>query len=288
MADSIGARLRRARERSRLTILQAAEKLHVDPEVLEALEADDFEALGAPVYVKGHLRHYAELVGEPVAALFELYSQGTRVAPPDLTRIAKAPPDDAGRLVVPAVAVVILFALAGTLWWGLRLWKRQWAPHPVAATAAGDAAAARPSAAAPRPTRLAISSSAAVSGAVPSAAAATAAVTPPSSKAAQGAATGASAPGQINATFKYSADSWTEVDDATGRRLLYGMATGPAMREVAGVPPLTVTLGDADGVTIEVGGHETSIARFVRSDHTARFLIAADGRALPAPPKKGG
>ena len=76
MSEGIGARLRGARERSRLTILQAAERLHVDPDILEALEADDFAALGAPVYVKGHLRHYAELVGESPEALFELYSQG--------------------------------------------------------------------------------------------------------------------------------------------------------------------------------------------------------------------
>ena len=269
MSESIGARLRSARERSRLTILQAAEKLHVDPEILEALEADDFEALGAPVYVKGHLRHYAELVGEPAAALFEIYSQSTRIAPPDLTRIAKAPPDDAGRLIVPAAAVVILFAVAGTVWWGLTLWNRQWGPHPVAIPTRG-ATAARQLPPALLPVTRYGASPAPGSGPVPAAAA------------------GASARAEIEATFKYSADSWTEVYDATGRRLLYGMSTGPATRQRSGVPPLSVMLGDAADVTIVVDGHEASIARFVRSDHTARFLIAADGRVLPAPPKKGG
>ena len=126
MAEGIGARLRGARERRRLTILQAAEKLHVDPDILEALEADNFAALGAPVYVKGHLRHYAELVGESTEALFDLYSQGTRVPPPDLTRIAKALPDDASRLVAPALIVVIGFAVAGTVWWGFSLSHRHW------------------------------------------------------------------------------------------------------------------------------------------------------------------
>lgn len=287
MSESIGARLRSARERSRLTILQAAEKLHVDPEILEALEADDFEALGAPVYVKGHLRHYAELVGEPVAALFEIYSQSTRIAPPDLTRIAKVPPDDAGRLIVPAAAVVILFAVAGTAWWGLTLWNRQWGPHPVAIPTHG-ATAARQLAPALLPVTRYGASPAPGSGPVPAAAAATAAVPPPSSRAGRGAKAGAPARAEIDATFKYSADSWTEVYDATGRRLLYGMSTGPATRQLSGVPPLSVMLGDAADVTIEVDGHEASIARFVRSDHTARFLIAADGRVLPAPPKKGG
>ncbi|MBW4051151.1 MAG: helix-turn-helix domain-containing protein [Proteobacteria bacterium] len=287
MSESIGARLRSARERSRLTILQAAEKLHVDPEILEALEADDFEALGAPVYAKGHLRHYAELVGEPAAALFELYSRSTRIAAPDLTRIAKAPPADAGRLIVPVVAAVILLAVAAGIWWGLTLWDRQSGAQPVAIPTRG-VPLAQQLPLTPQPGTGTVASPASASGPVPSAAPATAIVPRPSSTAGQVAKPGASARGEIDATLKYSADSWTEVYDGTGRRLLYGMSTGPATRQLAGVPPLSVMLGDADGVTIEVGGHEASIARFVRSDHTARFLIAADGRVLPAPPKKGG
>jgi cytoskeleton protein RodZ len=94
--------------------------------------------------------------------------------------------------------------------------------------------------------------------------------------------------GEIDAVFTYSADSWTEVYDATGRRLLYGLSNGPATRKLEGVPPLSVMLGDASGVTIEVGGRAASISRFVRADHTAHFLIAADGSVLAAPRKKGG
>jgi cytoskeleton protein RodZ len=94
--------------------------------------------------------------------------------------------------------------------------------------------------------------------------------------------------GEIDAVFTYSASSWTEVYDATGRRLLYGLPTAPARRKLQGVPPLSVMLGDAGDVTIEVGGRAKSITRFVRPDHTARFLIAADGSVLAAPRKKGG
>ena len=55
--SGIGARLRAGRERMGLTLLQVAEKLHVDAKVIESLEAERFDALGAPVFVKGHLRH---------------------------------------------------------------------------------------------------------------------------------------------------------------------------------------------------------------------------------------
>ena len=47
----IGVRLRAARERKGLTVLQSAEKLHMDARLLEALEAGDFASLGADVYV---------------------------------------------------------------------------------------------------------------------------------------------------------------------------------------------------------------------------------------------
>jgi cytoskeleton protein RodZ len=270
MSEGIGARLRSARERSRLTILQAAERLHLDPDVLEALEAENFAALGAPVYVKGHLRHYAELVGEPVEALFDLYSQGTRVPQPDLTRIPQPLEDDARRLVAPAVIVVIGFAVAGAVWWGLSLSHRQWsmvAARPVPAAARLlQQQAMLPSPHLPVP----VASASPASGTVP---ATNAGVVPH---------------GQINVVLTYSADCWTEVYDATGRRLLYGLSTGPATRKLEGVPPIDVLLGYASGVSIEVGGRAASISRFVRPDHTARFLIAADGGVLAAPPKNGG
>jgi cytoskeleton protein RodZ len=285
MSEGIGARLRGARERSRLTILQAAERLHVDPDILEALEADNFAALGAPVYVKGHLRHYAELVGEPVEPLFELYSQGTKVPPPDLTRIPKALPDDSGRLVAPAVTLVIVFAVAGSVWWAMSLSHRQWSPRPVSIAVGAGAPVQQAQLTHAALVSVTASPTPAV-GAIAPAAAGSAAVRPAFATG-RSAMPATPARGEITATFAYSADSWTEVYDATGRRLLYGLSTGPATRRLEGVPPLTVMLGDARGVAIEVGGRQASISRFVRSDHTARFLITAGGRVLAPPPKKG-
>jgi cytoskeleton protein RodZ len=274
MSEGIGARLRSARERKRLTILQAAERLHVDPDTLEALEAENFAALGAPVYVKGHLRHYAELVGESPEALSGLYSEGTRVPPPDLTRVPKPVADDTGRLVAPAVIVVIGFAVAGTVWWGLSLSHRHWliaASHPVPITVP---------AATPVEPDQPVTLTQAGGTASPEA----------SSGRGQAAAAAAAVPahGDIEVMFVYSADSWTEVYDANGRRLLYGLSLGHVTRRLEGVPPLSVLLGDASGVTLEVGGREESFSPFVRADHTAWFLIAADGRVLAAPRKKGG
>lgn len=116
----IGTRLRGAREKKGLTILQAAEKMHVDARILESLEAEDFAALGAPVYARGHLRHYAELVGESPTELQQLYADSTKAAPaqPDLTRIARVVPEsDPGKLVGPAIIGLVAVALVGIVWW---------------------------------------------------------------------------------------------------------------------------------------------------------------------------
>src|SRR6187431_3120114 len=91
--SGIGARLRAGRERMGLTQLQMAEKLHVDPKVVESLEGERFDALGAPVFVRGHLKRYADFIGEKAAELVEIYVSASKAAAPDLTRLPKAAPE---------------------------------------------------------------------------------------------------------------------------------------------------------------------------------------------------
>ncbi|PFG73981.1 helix-turn-helix domain-containing protein [Tepidiforma thermophila] len=59
---NIGHTLREARERRGLTIEQVAQETRISPRFLEALEAEEFDALPAPVYVRGFLRSYANFL----------------------------------------------------------------------------------------------------------------------------------------------------------------------------------------------------------------------------------
>jgi len=125
-AGGIGARLRAGREKLGLTVLQVAERMHMDPKVVESIESESYEALGAPVYARGHIRHYAELVGESAHELIQIYSDQNRVAQPDLTRIVKAPAGlDSSKLVAPALVVIVVFAVAGAIWWVSALSKKK-------------------------------------------------------------------------------------------------------------------------------------------------------------------
>ena len=122
-AVAIGEVLRAARERTGLQVKQAAERLHVDAAIIQALEEGRFAALGAPVFVRGHLRRYAELLGEPDAPLQARYAalQEASIAP-DLTQVAsRATPAirrDTRRWPLVLVAAVLVLAIA--VWWALR------------------------------------------------------------------------------------------------------------------------------------------------------------------------
>src|SRR5438309_40656 len=125
-AGGIGARLRAGREKMGLTVLQVAERIHTDPKIVEAIEAQNYQALGAPVYARGHIRHYAELVGESASELIALYSDSSKVGQPDLTQIVKAPAAaDSSKLVAPALVVIAVFAVAGAVWWVSALSKKK-------------------------------------------------------------------------------------------------------------------------------------------------------------------
>ena len=242
-----GARLRGGRENQGLSLAQAAERLHLDASTLEAMEAEDFAALGADVYVRGHLRRYAELIGESPSELQELYARRAPAPRPDLTRIARrAPGRGAARLVMPGLLGLAGIALLALLWWLLTTPGERAQPLAAAALPAAGAAATQASA---------------------------------------GAADGA-APGTTQLALKFSGLSWVEVSDASGRRLLQGLyGTGSAPRTLDGAPPLRVTLGNAPAVALRVNDQAVRLEGLVRHDGSARLLIEADGRTTAAPPR---
>lgn len=256
----IGARLRAARERRGLTVLQAAEKLHVDARVLESLEADNFGPLGADVYVRGHLRRYADLIGESPAQLQDLYAAASPAVRPDLTRIPRGErPPESARWLLPALLGVIALTLFGLLWW---LFTLPGAKPQSLPPAAAPVASPSPAAAVPQDSADAIHA------------------TPPT--AAPPAAAGGAAPaGAAMLTLKFSGDSWVQITDAHGRILLDGLQPPGSTRSVTGPAPLRVVLGNAPAVALEINGHPASLAGLVRRRGDAHLTVEASGAVTP-------
>ena len=297
----IGTRLRAAREKKGLTLLQAAERMHVDSRILEWLEAENFAALGAPVYARGHLRHYAELVDESPTQLQALYAEATRSTPaqPDLTKIARAEPaSDAGRLAVPAMVGLVAVAIIGTVWWFIQTGSRthpvvqtqsqsQSTPQPAAAdgSKSADTAGGTPGTPAPAPTPPARANTKPTTpGARPAVTAAPVATS----------TSGATAPPpgprgkQGELTLKFNADSWAEVYDATGQTLFNDVGAASSTHTVRGPAPLRVVLGNAAGVTLQFNGRPAVVPASTRPDGSARFSINAHGRTVAASPASSG
>lgn len=313
--SGIGVRLKAGRERMGLTLLQVAEKLHVDPKVLESLEAERFDDLGAPVYAKGHLKRYSELTGENTQELLDLYTAATKVVLPDLTQLPKATHHaDPRKLVLPSLVVLIAFVLIGTVWWVLQNFEAGPPVAPVAVETEPEAGSvgAEPIEVAPAVTTPTVSTPA-VSPAP--------ATTPPSARIAQpapesgarrpvltsgtragttagtassaritkttrlpAAAAGDAGGRSVNVTLKFATDSWVEVYDANGQRLFYDIGSANSSRALSGTPPLRVVLGNASAVSLNINGRAARVPASAMRDDGAQFTINRSGRIVRAQP----
>jgi cytoskeleton protein RodZ len=255
-----GARLRRQREIGGITGQQVAERLNLDAGVVAALEEGDYAALGAPVFVRGHLRRYAALVGLPGEEILGAYDRSrTQLAQPTLvprSREEMAPtrsPIVSQRRVAAALALLAVVGVAAYLGeYGLRL--------PGTADGGGTGVAEGPIAGS---TLVAPGLAGKGATAVPAPEGESSAVAVPA--------------GQVALVFGFTEDSWIEVYDGARHAVLYDLGKAGTERAVAGVPPLSVTLGNAPGVTLSVNGRRATVPSPASGETVARFSVGPDG-----------
>jgi len=73
VAQTLGQRLKAERERRGVSMQKAADEMHLDAWVIDALETGDYQRIGPPVYAKGHLKRYATILGLPTAEVVSGY-----------------------------------------------------------------------------------------------------------------------------------------------------------------------------------------------------------------------
>src|SRR6187200_3295550 len=79
---TLGAYLRRGRERSGLSMDAVAAGSRIVPRLVEALEADRQDLLPAPVYVRGFIRAYCEQIEADTEEALRLYDEQAAPPPP--------------------------------------------------------------------------------------------------------------------------------------------------------------------------------------------------------------
>ena len=288
-APLAGERLARARREKQISIDEIAKELHIDDYKVRALERNDFEVLGAPVFAKGHLRKYAQLVGVPVGdVLADYYALNRSVGLPPL--VARVRPESREINLGRWLAVLLLLGLAaGAYWW----FVGQEAPRTT--VAAGDSGRVS----------LPPASDTVVTDAVDAAddrtqgdteadlqaPAAAGETTPPVAAATEAPAEISTLPDgdvseppppppgpagtEVRLAVTYSGDCWTEITDASGVRLFFGLGSAGRTVNVSGTAPLSVLFGNADNVALAVNDSAYPIAPANRRGLTARFSIPA-------------
>lgn len=72
--QTLGQKLRAAREKKRFTLSRAAALTRIKIQHLEMMEADDFSKMPAPTYAKGFIRIYAGVLGLEADPLIQEYN----------------------------------------------------------------------------------------------------------------------------------------------------------------------------------------------------------------------
>jgi len=265
---TVGQILRNAREAQGVTLDDAAVRLRLMHRQIEAMERDEFESLGQPVFARGFVRNYARLLGlapEPLLARMD-------GAPAEPAVVSPAePPQSHSWLTSPwlillllGLVVVVAVPIALYLWLNSEGDESPVNPiPPVVQSSPAQIAAPAP-------------------GTEPTDAAEPAAKTGTTSPADSAAGTeqaGAASPAEPEAAapgsvlhLEFADQSWTEIKDASGRMLLRQLNPADTRVDIHGQPPFDVVIGNASQVRMTYNGRPIDLKPFTDST-VARFTL---------------
>lgn len=293
-----GQRLRQTRETLGLSRKDVANQLRLSNETIVALEEDRYDALPAPIFVRGYLRNYASVLKLPGDELVDGYSKYVGVEPPQrlVSADSRRQVGSGDRRMRYATAVIVL-VLAGlvAIWWYNNELFGQLGGAPAAAPSHTPVAALPP---APPPVAdvppaaqapaAAVAASAAAATATPdqvaNAPAAAASETPtPAAAASVAAAATLTAPSRARAataagsadvlTLSLNGSSWLEVRDATGKRLVYKLGRSGDVEHISGKAPFQVLLGNSPAVEVQINGEPFDQSPYNGNGRKARFKV---------------
>lgn len=280
--SSIGQVLRDAREAQGLTLEEAAARLRLMQRQIVAMEADEFESLGQPVFARGFVRNYSRLLGlEPETLLAKMEG-----APSEPSVVSYAEPPQPRSwlsspwLILLLLGVLVVVTVPVTLYWWLNEGEDELVsrvqsvervdpvplpPHPVAAPVEAAAPVAEP---APPPP---------VEAATPVAPAAPEPAAPaPIPAAVPGEAGAPAAPASpvLSGVLKleFGDEAWVEIKDASGRMLHRQLNPAGSSVSVRGQPPFDLVIGNAAQARMTYNGRPIDLKPFIGMT-VARFTL---------------
>ena len=261
-----GERLAEARREQQISVLEVAKELHLDEPKVRALERNEFEILGAPVFAKGHLKKYASLVGGDAGDVLTDYYK--------MTRQETIPPVVIGRKRVrqelspgPWIAAIIVIIVAAASYWWFAVYSSQ------VSTPATSPPVEPPVQQEEVPGQQAATASDEPSQFETSPVVSEPLAEPVAEQAPAEAVDDVADDGQVRLSLSFTGDCWTEVSDATGQRLFFRMGRSGESIELAGVAPFTVLFGNVDNVRVLVNDSDYPVSTSSPGGRTARLTI---------------
>jgi len=284
---SAGDMLRQAREAHGLHVEVVAAALKVSPQKLEALEADDIDALPDPVFARALAASVARALRIDPAAVLAKLPGAPQAALAETDRsmsgnIRQHPQRGTGRqaqgAMLPrpllAVVAVLLIGAAAVFWlpqsvfdragaWVGQLTHRQaGAPAPAVPDSAPASAAAPGTVVEPSTTPVALAQPPAQAADPAPAASAPAAPEP-----------AAPASSDVLVLSAARGESWITVTEAGGKVLLRRLVASGETVNLSGKLPLSVVIGRAVNVDVHVRGQAFDLAPITKSGGVARFEV---------------
>lgn len=252
-----GERLAEARRELQIPVLEIAKELHLDEYKVRALENNEFHVIGAPVFAKGHLRKFAQIVRVSEADIMDDYYLLTR-SQESQPALSLRPRQREALSPGPWLAVIAVVVLIAFAYW----WFAVRTPVPVE----------------PAPEQL-----------VPVEAPAQnndaddfvevlddeLVLDEPIEVTRPAAAEVEAAPvdtGNMTLQISYAGDCWTEISDARGRRLFFDLGRAGRTVNLSGEAPFNVLFGDAENVSLRINGQDFELPAADRRG-TARLTI---------------
>ena len=262
--DGCGSLLMQAREQASLSLDQVSTQLRMPVHVVQALENEDWQKLGAPVFVRGQLRSYAKLLKldiEPYLQKAQLQTiQAAELVSHSHTPQYQRVMESVGRRVV---YVVITAAIAVPVWMATQSHVGGSSVQPTAsldvipapATAAGG-------------TQPAPAADTATNGKL-QAAPYVASLALPLSRG-----------NKHSLTLRMNGDSWVQISAADGSSIEQGLLKAGTERSFEMAQIGRVVLGNAAAVEVQKSGSTVDMTPYKRAN-VARFTVSSDGSLLP-------
>jgi cytoskeletal protein RodZ len=140
MTESIGEKLRLARETRGIALRDISEQTRISMRYLEAIELDDYRRLPGGIFNRSFIRAYAKFIGYDEQEAMDEYARTLRERGEEEDETSPKPfrslvyTDDGGfynrsPLMTLLLAIVILAVLSLCVWAGLHFYQRSEAPR---------------------------------------------------------------------------------------------------------------------------------------------------------------